>query len=75
MPFRGNEHQPGVANGAVLLARHPDQRAELTRDPRLLPGAIEELLAHMPDYELETEPRWHASPWARAYASVPIRAT
>jgi cytochrome P450 len=33
-----------IANGAVLLARHPEQRAELIRDPALIPGAVEEML-------------------------------
>ena len=31
---------------AVVLAAHPDQRAELAADPGLLPGAIEELLRY-----------------------------
>jgi cytochrome P450 len=149
-----------IANGTVLLARHPDQRAELIRDPGLIPAAVEEmlrydsptqalprratrdvelhgcairegeevsliwgaanhderrfedperfdihrddnrhlafghglhfcmgshlarlegrvafeeLLSRMPDYELDAEPTWQASVWARAYASVPIR--
>jgi cytochrome P450 len=35
--------------------------------------AFEELLARFPKYELESEPRWQTSTWARAYASVPIR--
>ncbi|MBW2270149.1 MAG: cytochrome P450 [Deltaproteobacteria bacterium] len=35
-----------IANGSVLLARHPDQRAELVRDPSLIPGAIEEMLRY-----------------------------
>ena len=35
--------------------------------------AFEELLTRLPDYELEGEPTWQASPWARAYAAVPIR--
>jgi cytochrome P450 len=34
--------------------------------------ALEELLARIPEYALEAEPKWHASAWARAYASVPI---
>jgi len=149
-----------IANGAVLLARHPEQREEILRDPALLPGAIEEmlrydsptqalpriatrdvelhgktipagdevmllwgsanhdervfadperfdihrspnrhlalghgahfcmgahlarmearvafeeLLARMPHYALDPEPRWQASSWARAHAEVPIR--
>jgi cytochrome P450 len=31
---------------AILLARHPDQRAELAADRSLLPGAVEELLRY-----------------------------
>lgn len=33
-----------VANAVELLARHPDQRAAVTRDPSLIPGAVEEVL-------------------------------
>jgi cytochrome P450 len=33
-----------IANGAVLLAQHCEQRARLVADPSLLPGAIEEML-------------------------------
>lgn len=33
-----------IANGAVLLARHPDQRKELCDDPSLVPQAVEEML-------------------------------
>jgi cytochrome P450 len=33
-----------IANGAVLLAEHPDQRRMLAQDPSLLDGAIEEML-------------------------------
>lgn len=32
-----------IGNGMEMLARHPDQRAELVADPELLPGAIEEM--------------------------------
>lgn len=35
-----------IANGAVVLARHPDQRESLVRDPSLLPQAIEEMLRY-----------------------------
>jgi len=31
---------------SVILARHPDQRAELAADPTLIPNAIEELLRY-----------------------------
>lgn len=34
--------------------------------------AVEELLARIPDYRLEAEPRWVTSVWARAYEAVPI---
>ncbi len=33
-----------IANGSVLLARHPDQRALLAREPARIPGAVEEML-------------------------------
>jgi hypothetical protein len=33
-----------IGNGAELLARHPDQRAQLAQDPSLIPDAIEEML-------------------------------
>jgi cytochrome P450 len=32
--------------GGVLLAQHPDQRAELAADPSLLPNTVEELLRY-----------------------------
>ena len=35
-----------IANGAVLLAEHPEQRARLTRDPRGIPDALEEMLRY-----------------------------
>lgn len=35
-----------IANGSVLLARHPDQRAELVRDVSLIPNAVEEMLRY-----------------------------
>ena len=33
-----------IGLGAELLARHPDQRAELVADPTLIPAAVEEML-------------------------------
>jgi cytochrome P450 len=33
-----------IANGAVLLARAPEQRRRLSADPSLIPGAVEEML-------------------------------
>jgi cytochrome P450 len=35
-----------LGNAAVVLAEHPDQRAELAADPSLLPNAVEELLRY-----------------------------
>ena len=35
-----------IANGAVLLAEHPEQRRMLAHDPSLLDGAIEEMLRY-----------------------------
>ncbi|OHV42655.1 hypothetical protein BCD48_30480 [Pseudofrankia sp. BMG5.36] len=35
-----------LGNAAVILADHPAQLADLTADPRLIPGAVEELLRY-----------------------------
>jgi cytochrome P450 len=35
-----------IANGAVLLARNPEQRERLVRDPSAIPAAIEEMLRY-----------------------------
>jgi len=41
----GNDTTTGALGGAVqLLAQHPEQRAELTRDPSLVKDAVEEFL-------------------------------
>jgi cytochrome P450 len=41
----GNETTANlIANGALALAAHPDQRAEVAADPSLVPGAVEECL-------------------------------
>lgn len=37
-----------LGNAAVLLARHPEQRADLAADPEAIPNAIEELLRYEP---------------------------
>jgi cytochrome P450 len=44
-----------IENGVSLLARHPDQRAELVEDPSLIPGAIEEMVRI--DSPVQTLPR------------------
>ena len=35
-----------IANGAVLLAEHPDQRAHLARDPGAIANAVEEMVRY-----------------------------
>jgi hypothetical protein len=35
-----------IANGAVRLAQHPEQRAEIAANPELLPQAVEEMLRY-----------------------------
>ena len=35
-----------LGNAAVVLAQHPDQRAELVADPSIIPNAVEELLRY-----------------------------
>ena len=37
-----------LGNAAVVLAEHPEQRAELVADPSLIPAAVEELLRYEP---------------------------
>jgi cytochrome P450 len=37
-----------LGNAAVLLAAHPDQRADLVADPDVIPNAVEELLRFEP---------------------------
>jgi cytochrome P450 len=37
-----------LGNAVVLLARHPEQRRRVAEDPRLIPGAVEEILRYWP---------------------------
>jgi len=37
-----------LGNAVVLLARHPDARAQLARDPARIPDAVEEILRYWP---------------------------
>jgi len=45
-----------IGNGTVALWWYPDQRAELVRDPSLIPGAVEEMLRW--DNPAPLEGRW-----------------
>ena len=45
-----------ICNSAVTLARHPEQRRELARNPSLLPNAVEELLRYDPPSQVQG--RW-----------------
>lgn len=42
----GMESATAVANGLALLLSHPEQRVKVLADPRLLPGAVEEILRY-----------------------------
>ncbi len=58
-----------ICNSAVTLFRHPDQRAELAADPRLLPSAVEELLRIDPPSQVQG--RWSTRPWTRHGVTIP----
>ncbi|MEZ4331660.1 MAG: cytochrome P450 [Myxococcota bacterium] len=58
-----------ICNSAVTLARHPDQRAEIARDPRRMPNAVEELLRIDPPSQVQG--RWSTKPWTRHGATIP----
>jgi cytochrome P450 len=55
-----------LGNAAVLLAAHPDQRADLVADRSLIPGAVEELLRMEPPSPVQgrwtlSESEWHGT--------------
>jgi cytochrome P450 len=54
---------------AVVLADHPDQRAELVADPALIPAAIEELLRY--EAPSPVQGRWTTSPFTLHGVTVP----
>ncbi len=54
---------------AVVLAEHPDQRAELAADPELLPGAVEELLRY--EAPSPVQGRWTTRPVELHGVTVP----
>jgi cytochrome P450 len=49
-----------LANGAIALAAHPDQRAELRADPGLIANAVEEMLRW--DSPVQSDARTTAAP-------------
>ena len=58
-----------ICNSAVTLWRHPEQRRELARDPRLLPNAVEELLRFDPPSQVQG--RWSLKAWSRHGRTIP----
>jgi cytochrome P450 len=58
-----------LGNAAVILARHPDQRAQLVSHPELIPNAIEELLRYEPPSPVNG--RWTTSPVELHGATIP----
>jgi cytochrome P450 len=59
-----------LGNAAVLLAAHPDQRADLAADPALLPGAVEELLRFEPPSPVQG--RWTLKPSEWHGTTIPV---
>jgi cytochrome P450 len=58
-----------IGNGAVALAWYPDQRAELVRDPGLIPNAVEEMLRW--DNPAPLEGRWCTRDFALHGVTIP----
>jgi cytochrome P450 len=58
-----------ICNSAVTLFRHPDQRAAIASDPRLMPNAVEELLRVDPPSQVQG--RWSVKPWTRHGVTIP----
>jgi cytochrome P450 len=54
---------------AVVLERHPDQRAELAADASLIPGAVEELLRY--EAPSPVQGRWVTQPIERHGVDIP----
>lgn len=70
-PDRFDIHRRNNQHLAFGHGKHFCMGANLARlEARI---AFEELLLRMPSYELEEEPRWYVSPWARALQAVPVR--
>jgi len=58
-----------ICNSAVTLFRNADQRAELARDPNLMPNAVEELLRVDPPSQVQG--RWSTKSWTRHGVTIP----
>ena len=62
--FAGHETVTGMlGNALIALARHPDQRALLRRNPDLIGNAVEELLRFDPSVQVSARQATRASPW------------
>ena len=59
-----------IGNGAYLLLTHPDQRARLAADPRLVPAAVEEFLRYESPAETST-PRFTTEPVQLGGVTIP----
>ncbi|MDQ1481452.1 MAG: hypothetical protein QOI44_2313 [Actinomycetota bacterium] len=67
LEFAGSETTARLLGwAAVLLARHPDQRAKLSENPALIGNAVEELLRYEPPSPIQArfvtqQVEWHGS--------------